>query len=1114
MRRLFYHIISFLLLFNGTYSTSEAQRPYPAGYWTQRYNKFQNGNLFISNFHPGKNYETQYWDIAEAHDQSIMVANPRGILVYDGYKWDLIQIPGIPYSLCRDYEKNIVYVGSDDGFGYLKKDENGRFIYHSLLNIDLSFGKISKIKLNKENIFVYSDQTITIFNRKDFTIKTRWKANNLKRYAGLFTFNKKIFINIKGKGLNEINQNVSQLIEGTEKIGQTEILFSIPYFLDHVLIGTNDNKLYLFDGEKITPYFLKDQKFINGSILSCGINLSDTEFAIGTLSGGCLIISKKSGKTINTINYQTGLPDDEIYAMGVDHNVGLWLAHEAGLSRVNFSFPITNFNSYPGIEGSINAVSTIDSTLYVATNEGVFYLSNVRSFNEIKPYLKIKSHLQADANKTYPLTFKQRWKQTKSIWGFGRKHRKKKINNKQFKQIYATHSLKKIFKKVKGLDSKCKQLIKFKNRLLVASNTGLYEIKNKKVSTIEKGRYISYIAPSSLNGKFYVGSNEGIFSITYEDDLKNWFIQPIIEMDERQKAHSIIENGHYLWIGSRNTAFRISLTGHDFTSYEFKNKQKTSEKVVVRKHNDKIYFFLNSGIYSYHSKADTILEDNKLTNKFNKSSNFIYSQKDFTWLLNNDENIGFHKNKTLKNKHLNIFKDIQDIHVDKQENIWIVNGSNSLYRIVKETNDEMFQHKFEVFFQKAVCEGENLPLQKLELDYGKSFFDLQISAPFFANPEVTVFQYKIEGITTKWSNWSKSADVKFPFLLPGDYKIKVRARNAIGNISIEKVFTFKVNKPFWQQWWAYILEFLIVAGLVILIIKIREKKLEAARIKLENLVTQRTEEITRQNQEIAEQRDAISKQKEKITQSIQYAKKIQKAVMPPANYLDSILPEHFILYKPKDIVSGDFYWFKKIENKIIIIAADCTGHGVPGAFMSMLGIAFLNEITEKNKEPKANEILNILKQYVKDALRQESQKVETKDGMDLALCIVNLDDKTLQYAGANNPLYIIRNKELKKINADRMPIGVYVKEKSSFTNHEIKLSEGDNIYLFSDGYADQIGEETGRRFMSKAFRNLLLDIHKKDMEEQKLILNRTIEDWKGNQDQMDDMLVIGVKIEN
>ncbi|KPK82511.1 MAG: hypothetical protein AMS27_14480, partial [Bacteroides sp. SM23_62_1] len=225
-----------------------------------------------------------------------------------------------------------------------------------------------------------------------------------------------------------------------------------------------------------------------------------------------------------------------------------------------------------------------------------------------------------------------------------------------------------------------------------------------------------------------------------------------------------------------------------------------------------------------------------------------------------------------------------------------------------------------------------------------------------------------------------------------------------------------------------------------------------------------------------------------------------------------IFPESFILFLPRDIVSGDFYWICRKKHTIVIVAADCTGHGVPGAFMSILGVSFLNEIVSRDI-PRANIILNRLRENIMKSLHQTGDIYEHKDGMDIALCICDLEKRELQFSGAFNPMYLIRDGELNEVRGDKMPIGIAPTEEKSFTNHVLDLRKNDLIYIFSDGFADQFGGPEDRKFRYRPFKELLVRIHKQDMGKQKKLLEQKFYNWKGEVDQVDDILIIGFKIQ-
>ncbi len=279
-----------------------------------------------------------------------------------------------------------------------------------------------------------------------------------------------------------------------------------------------------------------------------------------------------------------------------------------------------------------------------------------------------------------------------------------------------------------------------------------------------------------------------------------------------------------------------------------------------------------------------------------------------------------------------------------------------------------------------------------------------------------------------------------------------------------------------------------------------------------DLYGKRLNDLMQKHEIVSEQNSLITEKNEKIQNSIKYASRIQQAVLPAQEYMKQILPEYFVFNKPRDIVSGDFYWVEEKGNKLIIVVADSTGHGVPGAFMSMLGVSMLNEIINKDVCHGANRILNELRTKIKISLKQTGDKGEQKDGFDMAICIIDTENKTLDFAGAYNPLYLIRNNELIEIKADKMPVGIHVKEKESFTAHQTNMKTDDMIYLFSDGYADQFGYKTKQKFKTKNFKKILLDIHKENIQKQEQILNDTFETWKGGNEQTDDILILGLKI--
>ncbi len=321
----------------------------------------------------------------------------------------------------------------------------------------------------------------------------------------------------------------------------------------------------------------------------------------------------------------------------------------------------------------------------------------------------------------------------------------------------------------------------------------------------------------------------------------------------------------------------------------------------------------------------------------------------------------------------------------------------------------------------------------------------------------------------------------------------------------------------------------VILLMAIVIILLYYLNLERTK-KLMTVLDERRILLEKQSSELKDKNDTIIKthgeliqlyeitnaQKEEIIGSINYAERIQKAVLPPEAYITELINEHFILFKPKEIVSGDFYWIRQINHYIILVCADCTGHGVPGAFMSMLGISYLNEIVQRKEITQSNQVLNELRKGIKHSLRQTGKKEESRDGIDMAICVIDTNTNIMQYSGAFIPVYIISHNDgqpiLNEIKADRMPVGVHFSTDQSFTNNEIQLKIGDTFYISSDGFIDQTGGSSNTRFGSNNFNKLLLEIYDKPLYEQKEYLQQTLKTWMGDNEQRDDILVMGARL--
>lgn len=434
-----------------------------------------------------------------------------------------------------------------------------------------------------------------------------------------------------------------------------------------------------------------------------------------------------------------------------------------------------------------------------------------------------------------------------------------------------------------------------------------------------------------------------------------------------------------------------------------------------------------------------------------------------------------------------------------------VNGFNSFFPEEIQSNQNVpavYVTSIKCFDEQIDLDSNVIVKKEITLDYEHNYLSFDFVGLDYYYPSKNRYSFKMEGVDKDWLPPTDRRYASYPNLSGGEYIFKVRASNSDGIWNEEGTSIYiTIIPPIWETTWFYVACIIVLIAITILIFYLRTKQIKKENKRLEETVLERTAELAEKNKD--------------ITSSIQYAQTLQEAILPSIDKIKHRFPESFVLYKPKDIVSGDFYWFTELEGKSIITAADCTGHGVPGAFMSMLGVNQFNSIVKQGREWKPNLILQQLHEKVVSVLNQNKDKDQVNDGMDLSLVTIDEANGKLYYSGANNPLLLLRkgSEELEVFKADKQPIGGASEgELRSFTNNELDFAKGDQIFLFSDGYPDQFGGPKGKKFMMKRFKKLLLDTHHLPKMEQKTVLESTIKSWMGAEEQVDDILVIGITL--
>ncbi len=584
------------------------------------------------------------------------------------------------------------------------------------------------------------------------------------------------------------------------------------------------------------------------------------------------------------------------------------------------------------------------------------------------------------------------------------------------------------------------------------------------------------------------------------------------------------DNDGNIWVSALPYLFKINGADHKIDSWQcqFENDWGTSNVKIGKKN---IWLYGSNGLFGFDQNTGkftlTTVEDGLIDNNINGIEEDNYNN---LWLSSLK---GLNKFDTQDKVCYNYFTSADNVthrFLGNPTNFRPTNGEMILFTtkgFVSFFPDSINLKQPRVVIDRFTIRGKDYQLDSLiyktneiVLNHKLNFIAFEFAVLDYTSPALNKYAYMLEGLDDTWVYTdSDNRKASYSGLSPGKYIFKVKGSNNDKVWNEQGVaINITITPPWYKTTVAYILYVVLTALLIWLFIKRRERQLIEEKRILEEKVRQRTAKIEAQKEELATQNEKIAEQHKNITDSIYYAQRIQRAILPPIEQIAEVVDDYFVLYRPRDIVSGDYYWATRINHLTIIVAADCTGHGVPGAFMSMLGIAFLNEIVNKEAIVKPDMILNRLREQVIKQLHQTGKEGESKDGMDVSLYVIDHNIMKLQFAGAYNPLYIIRNNDVITLKADRMPIGYYIKKDEPFTMQEIELKKGDCLYNSSDGYPDQFGGEDGRKFMSKNFRELLLEVHQKPMSEQKEILNQRIDKWRGNIEQIDDIIVIGVRV--
>jgi len=993
-------------------------------------------------------------------------------------------------------KKNNLWFGSEHCGVYCYDGKN--FINYSKKD-GLCSNNIRKIFQDKNgNLwFGSNNEGLSIFDYKKFT---NYNESNGLTFNSILGFDQdskgKIWIASYGGGLMSFYNNKFSYFGKAQGLLNLSLCDVLCDKKDNVWIATSGNGMFMYDG-KVFTQFSTLQGLTNNVVLSL---LEDKYSNIwcSTYGGG---ICQYTAKQFTYYSEFEGLPSNLVRAIVVNKDSTFWFATSGGGLCFYDNKNFITYNTKNGLTSNyvLAATNDKDNNLWFATSGGgISKHCNNSFFN-----LNSKNGLKTDYFLSLIST-----KQNKIIagsYGYG---------------LFIIDGNKIInYNKKHGLDAiNINSLVEDNsNNIWIGTDNGLFVLKNGKIKKIKPDVFNKNVQILTLycdnNNKIYIGTEGYGLFILSNNKLQNFNEKSGICNNHVKSI--IIEKNKNIWLGTSNgLSCLIPISQNaDVTDYKIEN----------------------------YNRAEGYTGSSCLTNS---------------------------------------------IAIDKKNNIWIGTGRkllcinlhdkyyNNIPPVINITNIKLFFS--EINWNKSKQNNElnynnisdkNLLPENLILPYNKNHLTFEFNGINQNCPEKTSYSYKLFGLDKQWSPKTYTKEAIYSNIPYGKYTFKVIAYNENGVSSVNSSeFSFEITPPWWKENWFKALIIVLIVITCFIFIKYRERKLIKAKIILENTVKERTaeivkqrdeilvknitlnqqkEEITAQRDEIESQRDEIIAQRDLVTsqkdqieyihdeisKSIDYATRLQTAILPDLQIINKYFSSSFVIFNPKDKVSGDFYWLAEIENQLVITVADCTGHGVPGAFMSMLGSSLLREIVIKEYITKPAIILKRLRKEIINILKQKGISGEQKDGMDISLIAINTETFECQWAGANNPLYVIGRSETSKqsiaeiaslivrnddvelceLKGDKMPIAIH-ERMDAYTNHEFTVKKGDCLYLFSDGFADQFGGPNGKKFMYKPFKQMLQTIYTKNMEEQKQIIEKTVTDWIGAGEQIDDITILGIKI--
>ena len=1047
------------------------------------------GNIPVQNFAP-KDYkgEPQVNCVAKDSRGILYFGHNSGLSIFDGTDWTSVKIDDRSVQSIYISDNDQVFIGSEGQFGELLTNHKGVFQFEILskeISKNHEIGTIFSIN-HFSNQIVLSDLEYLYILKEDKSIEIIPSTETIQE---TYVVGNLLYINLQQKGLYYLNKkNGMTPYEGSEKLDGKKINQVLPYGKDSILIIDSEH-LYASPKNKIDLRLIElstDKQFM----YTTSHLLDNEDYLIGLSNSGTARINNNF-ELLEIYSIENGLINNSLksYCETFDGNIAV--TTDNGISLIQYKSPIRTFNRNENIHGPMEAVFGQGDEVVVVGKEGVFYLDRSKQ----STFMEINNLNQV---------------------GFGGGY----IDSLPYIVLY----------------------------------DGVFKLHNDSLQNVNYD--IAWTVFQYDKNHYFVGGENEF--IVYKKDLNSQW-KELLRTPIKSNAKTFFKdtNGG-VWIGTYRGEGGLYYFEPNFNT----NKSNNSGDLVFYNHNQigvdgDVFVFGNEGKVNFATR-NGIMEMDENNSSIVPSKSFkdlsayeipiaVFDKKGNLWNLkvtdvSKRSLVFIDKNQIEHGEDFNLVNEnmIYGIYPESPEEVWMA-GPDGLF--LYSFNDSKKPSVFQTYF-KGISIGDSLihvgnyktnaGFSFAQLDpsqfvfpYAKTAVKFKFGATNFTDAKNTKFSYFLEGFDESWSSWTNDFTVQYTNIPEGKYTLKVRSINSSGVEGLPTEIRFEILPPWYRTWWFITIVIIAAITILYLLFMLRTATLRKRQVELEQTIEERTAEVIEQKKEAETQRDLAQKEhkyaeeqkhlveekNQEISDSINYAERIQRAMLANEKIVQQYLNDYFIFFQPKDVVSGDFYWASILKNgNLALVNADSTGHGVPGAIMSMLNMNSLKEAVSGKELVEPHEILNHTRKIIKETLQNDGSAEGGKDGMDCSLMEFNLANNQIRFAAANNPVWIVRENKIIEFKGDKMPVGKHDRDVESFTTQEFDVQKGDVIYTLTDGMPDQFGGPKGKKYMYKQLKNLLIEISSMPMDEQHQTLKKEMDEWMANEEQVDDVCIIGVRV--